>query len=157
MSEDLNTSDEILEKLKQESENNLAGWKRAMADYQNLKRETEMDRSRAVRLGAQTVISAILPAIDHFDEAVGHIAKDDLEKAWVKGIMLIKKEMEDVLKQFGIEEMKCVGEEFNPVRHEAVGEADAEGIEPGKIIKELQKGYTQNGEILRTAKVIISK
>lgn len=167
--------EEEQEKYKKEAEANLAGWKRAMADYQNLKKETEAERRRAAMLGAQTVISAILPALDHFDEASGHIGKDDLEKGWVKGIMLIKKELEDVLKQFGVEMMKCVGEKFNPERHEAVGEADlspdpssgtlvkdealakGEGMESGKIIKEIQKGYTQNGEIIRPAKVILNK
>lgn len=175
MSEDQNLDSELLEKIKQESEDNLAGWKRAMADYQNLKKETEVERGRAAKMGAAAVISAILPALDHFEEASGHIGKEDAEKGWVKGILLIKKELEDALKQFGIEEMKCIGEKFDPAKHEAVGEADAppdlssetlvkdealakgEGAEPGKVIKELQKGYLQNGEIIRPAKVILSK
>ena len=148
---------EELEKYKKETEENLAGWKRAMADYQNLKKETAIERGRAAMLGAQTVIFAILPALDHFDEAIGHIAESDLEKAWVKGIMLIKKEMEEVLKQFGVEAISCVGEKFNPTRHEAVGESETDGTEPETVTKELQKGYTQNGEIVRPAKVILSK
>lgn len=156
MNEDIKVIDEELEKYKKEAEENLAGWKRAMADYQNLKKETEAERGRAMRLGALTVISAILPVLDHFEKAAGHIPKEDTEHGWVKGIMLIKKEMEDALKQFGVEPMKTLGEKFDPTRHEAVGEEESEGGS-GIIIKELQNGYTQNGEILRTAKVIISK
>lgn len=155
MEEDNTQSD--LEQLEKQNEEYLQGWKRAMADYQNLKREMEMERGRAVRLGAQTVIFAILPALDHFEEAAAHIPKEDMERGWVRGIMLIKKEMEEALKQFGLEELECVGELFDPTKHEAVGEEEKGDLESGIVIKEVQKGYTQNGEILRVAKVIISK
>lgn len=155
MTEEREENQEI-QKLKEEAETNLAGWKRAMADYQNLKKETEVGRGKAALMGASAVISAILPALDHFEDAAGHIGKEDAEKGWVKGILLIKKELEEALRQFGVEAMNCLGEKFDPIRHEAVGEGDSEG-ESGTIIKELQKGYLQNGEVIRPAKVILSK
>lgn len=167
--------DEQVEKLKQEAEENLAGWKRAMADYQNFKKETERERAIAIKYGSQTAILSLLPCLDHFREAVAHIPKEDESKGWVVGILLIKKEMEDAFKQFGLEELECVGELFDPTKHEAVGEdlpsdlssetlvkdealaKEGNGIKSGIVIKEVQKGYKLNGEILRPSKVIISK
>lgn len=153
--EDQKVLDEQLEKVKKEAEENLAGWKRAMADYQNLKKETERERVGAIKLGAQSVIAAILPALDHFNDAVRHIPDNEMEKSWVAGILLIKKELEEVLKQMGIEKMETIGEHFDPNLHEAVGEDNGE--KPGTVLKEMQAGYKYQNEILRPAKVIISK
>ncbi len=146
-----------LEQLKKQNEEYLLGWKRAMADYQNLKKETEKERISSLKYGAQVVILSLLPAFDHFNDAAAHIPKEDENKAWVQGIFLIKKELDEALKQFGLEVMECVGEKFDPGRHEAVGEEESKEVEPGIIIKQIQNGYTQNGEIMRPAKVIISK
>lgn len=146
-----------VEKYKKEAEENLAGWKRAMADYQNLKKETEREKIIAIKYGSQTTILSLLPCLDHFREAVAHIPKEDESKGWVAGILLIKKEMEEAFKQFGLEELECVGELFDPTKHEAVGEEEKGGLESGIVIKEVQKGYKLNGEILRPSKVIISK
>lgn len=147
--------EEELEKYKKEAEENLAGWKRAMADYQNLKKETERERIGAIKLGAQSIVAATLPALDHFNDAIKHIPEDEMKKSWVSGILLIKKELEEVFKQMGIEKMETVGRAFDPSLHEAVGEDD--GGESGTVIREMQAGYKFQNEILRPAKVIIAK
>ncbi|MBI2099417.1 nucleotide exchange factor GrpE [Candidatus Uhrbacteria bacterium] len=150
-----NNSQPDLEQLKKQNEEYLLGWKRAMADYQNLKKQMERAAADSLKYGAQTVILSFLPSLDHFREAMAHIPKEDMEKGWVSGVLLIKKELEELLKQFGVEEMKCVGEQFDPNLHEAAGSED--GGESGTILKEIQAGYKYQNEILRSAKVIISK
>lgn len=160
-----NNTQSDLEQLKKQNEEYLQGWKRAMADYQNLKKETEREKTIAIKYGSQTAILSMLPCLDHFREAVAHISKEDESKGWVVGILLIKKEMEETFKQFGLEELECLGELFDPTKHEAVGEdlpseslaKEGDGIKSGIVIKEVQKGYKLNGEILRPSKVIISK
>jgi len=71
------------------------------------------------------------------------------------GIENIKKQFQDFLKANGVEEMKVVGEKFDPLMHEAVESVD--GGESGKIIEEARRGYLVNGEVLRPAKVKVYK
>ena len=76
---------------------------------------------------------------------------------WRKGFEQIIKQIDDFLKKEGIEEVKSVGEKFNPETMEAVEEVEIEGKEQGIVVEELQKGYMMNGRLLRPAKVKITK
>ena len=146
-----------IENLRQQSEEYLAGWKRAKADYLNLKKEMEAQNKEIREWLSKIFLLPILNIMDSFDRA------GTLDV----GIENIKKQFEDFLKVQGVEAMKVIGEKFDPSRHEAVaahevGEprpaaAGRESGESGTIAEESQKGYLMNGEILRPAKVKIYK
>ncbi|KKS97858.1 MAG: Protein GrpE, partial [Candidatus Giovannonibacteria bacterium GW2011_GWA1_43_15] len=77
-----------------------------------------------------------------------------------KGIFLIKMQLEDILKKYGLEPIKTIGENADLNLHEIIGEIEQsrkEGIKEGVIIEELQKGYFLNGRVIRPARVKISK
>ena len=95
---------------------------------------------------------------------------EDLKKDEnIKGLLQIKIQFQDFLKSLGIEEIKSVGEKFDPKLHEVVEEVPAsaeasarqgeEGgkIESGIIVEEVQKGYKINGGLLRPARIKIIK
>jgi molecular chaperone GrpE len=75
----------------------------------------------------------------------------------VKGLLQIKQQILDFLKKKGIEEIKSVGEKFNPAYHEVVGEVETDQFETGTIVEEVQKGYKIEGRVLRPAKVRVAK
>lgn len=147
----------------------LDGWKRAKADYLNLKKETDQRYQELIKFANAGLILELLPVLDNFKLAVLHIPESEKNADWVIGIMHIKKQFQDILKTLGIEEIKTVGEKFNPELHEAVGREEnlAEGGEgkdgeEGKeeqsgdiIVKELRAGYMLNGKIIQAAKVIV--
>ena len=62
----------------------------------------------------------------------------------------------EVLKKHGLVAVGAVGQEFDPNDHEAVGQEPAEGVEPGHIIRVMQKGYRLNDHLLRPARVIVA-
>ena len=74
-----------------------------------------------------------------------------------KGMLLIKKQIQDFLKNQGLEEIKSIAEKFDPNLHEVVEEIRMEDKEPGIIMEEIQKGYKINGRLLKPAKVKVSK
>jgi molecular chaperone GrpE len=54
--------------------------------------------------------------------------------------------------------MKTLGEDFNPDIHEAISEIPAKDpAMVGKVMDELEKGYTLNDKIIRFAKVVVGK
>jgi len=145
---------EECQKLKEEY---LAGWQRARADLLNYKKE-EMERIGDILKYANVdLILKILPILDNF-EIVGKKLSEDLKNDEnVKGVLQIKNQILDFMKSQGVEEVKAVGEKFDPNFHEVVEEVEEKGKETGIIIEEIQKGYKINGRLLRPAKVKIVK
>jgi len=132
---------------------------RAHADYQNLVRETNTRRAEWAQMSEIQVIEAFIPVYDNFKKAAAHTPEDASNgwKNWAMGITFIQKQFADVLRQFGVEEMKVVGEVFDPSRHESVGEEVSEEYADGMIIREVESGYVKAGKVMKPAKVVVSK
>ncbi len=131
-----------------------AKWMRALSDYQNLQKETALQRSEWVRMSELQVIEEFLPVYGNFKKA---FAMNTESGSWAKGIEYIMKQFGDVLKAHGVEEIKTTGEVLDTAKHEAVGEEESESIESGKIIREVETGYTMRGKVVRVAKVVVAK
>ena len=137
-----------LEESNKKSDEYLNNWKRAAADLANYKKE-EMERlSKLMQYGKEDMIEKVLPIFDSIYLLEKHAGQ-------VEGIDLIKKQITDFLKKEGVEEIKCVGEKFNPETMEIVEEMD--GGESGMVTEELQKGYMMGEKVLRPAKVKVNK
>ena len=145
------------EKLKKEY---LAGWQRARADLLNYKKEELKRAGELVRYANANLILKILLILDNFEAAEKEMNKgtETKKEDLIKGFLQIKKQLEDFLKEFGVERIESKGKKFDPNFHEAVGEIEGkEEKEPGIIIEEVQRGYKINGQVLRPAKVKIIK
>lgn len=138
--------------LEQESSHNLAGWQRAQADYQNLKREADKLRVESIHLANKNLIETLIPVFDNFALALKHLPTELVDNTWAQGIVFIHRQLQDILLTEGVEIIDPVGQEFNPHIHEAV---DSEG-EGTTIIEVLQVGYTLHGALIRSARVKVS-
>ena len=154
-----------IEKLKKQAQEYLDGWKRAKADYLNLKKEMESQNKEIKDWMAKIMLLPLLNIVDGFDKALAEIPENFPPKAdqpwagkndaWVAGIQSIKKQIDEYLTNQRVEHLSVNGEKFDPTKHEAF--ESIEGGESGTIAEELQKGYSINGEILRPAKVKVYK
>jgi molecular chaperone GrpE len=126
---------------------------RLQAEFENYKkraaRENEMLREKA----AADAMLKLLPVVDDFDMAIAHMDKS-AHKEFRHGIELIYVKLLDTLKREGVEEMKCLGQSFDPYKHDALR---ATVGEEGRIVEIIQKGYTLRGNVLRHAKVAVGK
>ncbi len=141
-----------IEEVKKQAEDYLNCWKRAAADYQNLKKETEKNQAAFAKFANLALIME--PILNNFKTAFNCIPEDQKESDWVKGVECIKKQFDDLMKNLGIEEIKTINEKFNPELHEAVGK-EAGDEEDDIIIKETRPGYTWHGKVIMPAKVIV--
>ncbi len=157
MAEEKEKKENLGEKLaecEKKKEEFLAGWQRARADFLNYKKE-EAKRLGSLAFFAQVeVILNILPILDNFEKAVQEKQKDS---ETIQGFLQIKKQIEQILKNFGVEEIKTIGEKFDPNFSEAKEEVDVKDKEQGIVIEEIQKGYTLQGKVIRPAKVKVAK
>lgn len=142
----------------------LAGWKRALADYENLRGDIDRTKSENRHHIRIDLALDLLPVIDNFEQAVNHVPNlsscDDVTKKsienWLQGVTFIKKQFEDVLANLGIEPID-VGGSFDHNLHEAIEEREEEGRESGAILDVRTTGWKMGDRVLRPAKVIIKK
>lgn len=142
----------------------LAGWKRAQADYANLKKDTEREKSEFAKYANERLLHELLPAVDQFETALAFtpdlstLPEDDQKrlKNWLIGIHAVRSLWEGAFKGIGLEKVPTTGT-FDPQLHEAVGNETSETAPKGEITKTMQDGWRLNGKLLRPAKVIISQ
>lgn len=158
------TSADPLATLQKQADEYKAGWQRALADYENVKRDLSAraeEARRAIRAG---LASDLLPVVDNFAQAVKFQpdlsgAPEDVRKKiepWLQGILYIEKQFEEALKQMGVERIATDGK-FDPKWHEAAGEKHEDGREPNTILEVLIPGWKIGELVLRPAKVIVQK
>lgn len=141
-------------------ENYLNNWKRALADYDNLKRETAKEKAEMVKFAQAMSAMNFIEVYDNYKKALEHKPNATDGKSveqWFAGVEHIKKQFVETLKQLGIEEIKTVGEKFDPAWHEAVGEEAVDGRDDGEILKEVEGGYKMGEKVIKAAKVIVNK
>jgi len=145
-----------IEEYKKQAEENLVGWQRAQADMANYKKDQEKCLGEFRKYANEDIIMSLLPTIDSFVLATNYLPEDLKDSDWVKGILCIKGQFDGFLKDAGVEEIKSIGEKFDPSLFESVGEEESDEDE-GTVIVELQKGYNMAGKVIRPAKVRIAK
>lgn len=146
-----------IEKLKKEKEEYLEGWQRARANFINYKKKERKRIEETVKYGNEEFLLKLLPIFDNLKRAEAYIPEEEREKDWVKGITHIKTQFKKLLKEEGIEEIKTIGEKFDPNVAEAVERVDSEEYETDIIVEEIQPGYKLKDKILRPAKVKVAK
>lgn len=133
----------------------LNNWKRSAADLINYKKD-EMERMGFLgKYAKEDIIYKVLPIIDSIMLAQAHMPQELKNSTWMQGFNQIQNQITDFLKKEGIEEIKVLGEMFDPTTMEIVEQVD--GGQSGTVAQELQKGYKINDKILRPAKVKVNK
>lgn len=149
---DIENLKEAIDKEKAESEKNLIGWKRTQADLENLKKRFEQEKTDIITYGNTSLLKKMLPIIDDMDRAFSSVPEDIAGNPWVKGIELVRQNIDNMLKSEHIQVIETVGKQFDPKFHDAFCQENGpEGI----IVTEIEKGYTYKGEVLRAAKVTV--
>ncbi len=140
-----------------QAEEYLALAKRARADYQNLKKETEQKLASLALYASKEILLELLPLVDHFKHAFKNLPAGLKGEEWVEGIRHIQSKLEQVLAYFGVKEMEVINEQFNPQFHEAVGEVASQDQEHGTIVEEIRTGFMWHDQVLQAARVKIAK
>ena len=155
---DMPVGDE-LSQCKAQAQEYLNGWQRAKADFVNYKNDEARRLEDTARFMTRSLMQDLLPLLDSFELALKHFGAEKTvgEGEQEKGILLIRSQMMDILKKRGLEAIAVtIGEPFNPEKHEALGEMEAD-VPSGSIAEEIQKGYMLQGRVLRPARVRVAK
>lgn len=133
-----------------------ADLQRLQAEFINYKNRAETERAKAVQTGKEQAIIALLPVIDNIERAIAHEPADIKNHQWVKGVTLLAKQLDGQLEALGLKKIGEVGENFDPVRHEAVVMEDGQG-ETEVVSGIIQNGYQLGTDIIRPAIVKVTR
>jgi molecular chaperone GrpE len=135
----------------------LDQWRRSTAQFANYKKRIEKEQAEFSRLANANLITKLLPVIDDFDRALETMGDEIRSDSWTNGLELIRRKLQQILTQEGVEEIPTEGERFDPMVHQAVTYEEADGHEEGEIIAEVQKGYRVGDRVLRASMVRVAR
>ncbi len=138
---------------------------RQAAEFRNYRRRTEAEKQQLIELGQSLVVQHVLDVLDDFGrsleaveqveerQADPQVAYDQLKQ----GLALVYRKFQEELQRLGVEAIEAVGTVFDERVHEAVMQQPApDGVEPGTVLAELQKGYRMGERVLRHSKVVVA-
>lgn len=130
---------------------------REHAEAENIRKRLEKEKADLLRYANEGFILDLLPILDNLEIAEKHIKEAKDFKAVQEGVDMIQKQIQEFLKDIGVERIKTMGGKFDPHIHEAFETVDTADKEEGLIVEELKPGYNFNGRLIRPASVKIVK
>ena len=138
---------------KQELEEMTDRYKRLMAEFDNFKKRSSKERESLYNSLMSDIITSILPVVDNLEKAAAAPTEDENYK---QGVEMVHKQLIDTLSGLGVEEIKTVGETFNPEYHEAVSSVEDETLGEKEIKEEFRKGYKIKEKVIRHSMVVVA-
>jgi molecular chaperone GrpE len=131
---------------------------RLYAEFDNFKRRNAKERIELIQTAGKEVIQSMLEVLDDCDRAEKQLHQSEDINQIKEGIQLVFNKLRNNLQIRGLKEMKSIGEVFNPDIHEAITEIPVQDPSAvGKVVDELEKGYSLNDKIIRFSKVVVGK
>ena len=152
--------DETAEKiaaLEQQAADNLDKYQRCLAEFDNFRKRTVKEKASMYDDGVRSTVEKLLMVIDNLERAVMvQEGKVDENDAFFKGVKMTLTQFQDVLKGIGVEEIKAVGEKFDPNLHAAVAHEDNEEYGENEVVLEMLKGYMYKEKVIRHSMVKVA-
>ena len=146
-----------IEDLQKEKDELFAKLQRVSADYANFQKRAPKQIADTISYEKEKIIKTLLPALDNFEHTLQNAVSAENVDVLVKGIEIVYDQMLDILKSHGVEQIKAVGETFDPALHEAMTQRAEPDQEENIVLEEFQKGYKLNSRVIRPSKVIVNK
>jgi len=126
---------------------------RTLAEFDNFRKRAEKEKQEARLWGKQDVLMPLLQLVDVFEQALAQTEKATDVKQIRQGLEFLHKNFASFLKTEGLEPLNVVGKPADPNHTEVLEQVEVEAAQVGKVLSEIQRGYTLNGRLLRPSRV----
>jgi len=126
---------------------------RTLADFENFRKRSEREKTEFYKYALAGLLRDLLPVLDNFDRALDHAGDGD---DFHRGVLLIYKQLYDILTKHGLKPIEQSGVAFDPKIHEAVVSEEDPSVPSHTVIAILQKGYFLHDRLLRPAMVKVA-
>ena len=127
---------------------------RQMAEFENFRRRTDIEKSQMFATGAKSIVEKILPVVDNFERGLATV--EEGADPFADGMLMIYRQLLTTLDEVGVKPIEAVGQEFNPDFHNAVMHVEDEEVGENIVVEEFQKGYMYNDTVVRHSMVKVA-
>lgn len=132
-------------------------FQRTLAEFDNFRKRTMKEKASMYDDGARDTIEKLLPLFDNLERAISSVeGKVDDEDPLLKGVKMTDKQLKEILASMGVEEIKALGEKFDPNLHAAVAHVDDENYGENEVIIDMLKGYKYKDKVIRHSMVKVA-
>jgi molecular chaperone GrpE len=130
---------------------------RQTAEFDNYRKRIERERQATSEAAAADLVKDLLPLVDDLERALKAQAGAEGAETYRRGVELINKRLDDILRRRGVRPIEALGADFDPNFHEAVAHEPAEGRREGEVIEDFRRGYMLGDRLLRPSMVKVAK
>lgn len=130
---------------------------RKTAEFDNYRKRIERERQSFAEATTAGLVEELLPLLDDFERALAADPGTERVDPYRKGIELIYRQLEELLRKRGVRPIEALGQEFDPHVHQAVSYEPAEGRPDGEVIEDFRRGYMLGDRLLRPSMVKVAK
>lgn len=130
---------------------------RTQADLDNYRKRAVREKEEAIRYANSSLLEKLLPVLDNFELGLEAAKSAADPSSIVQGMAMVQKQLQDFLRDHGIEAVPAEGEIFDPARHEAVAQEHSAEVPEGHVVRQMRKGYKLKDRLLRASTVTVSK
>jgi molecular chaperone GrpE len=157
LQEKLQALQKDFETLQKEKTEIFEKYQRVSADYINYQKRVPKQIADIVGYEKEKIIKTLLPALDNFGHTLQKAHSAETVEDVLKGVRIIYEQICDILKAHEVEQIKSVGEKFDPALHQAMVQKSDPQKEEDVVLEEFQAGYKLSGRVIRPSRVVVNK
>src|SRR5919106_1939955 len=128
---------------------------RSQADFENYKKRAAREKEDAVKYANSALLQRLVSILDNFELGLAAAKAEGEQSPVYSGMVLVQKQLNDLLKENGLQALEADGKKFDPNLHEAIAHEPSESPE-GTVIRQARRGYRFKDRLLRPARVVVS-
>lgn len=153
---EISVEESKLSELEDKNKELLDRYQRSLAEFDNFRKRTMKEKASMYDDGVRDTVEKLLPVVDNLERAILTKKNENEEDPFQTGINMILKQLKETMSALGVEEIKAVGEKFDPNRHAAVAHEDNEEFGENEIMIEMLKGYMYKDKVIRHSMVKVA-
>jgi len=146
-----NESEVLLQDLAKQKDLHL----RLAADFENFKRRSRQEADTRAAAQKESFIAELLPVVDNLERALASGASRDSAQ-FHQGVEMTLKQLQQLLRQHGVESDEIIGKPFDPHQQEALSQGHDPAQPDHTVLTVLQRGYRRGDRVVRPAKVVVN-
>jgi len=129
---------------------------RSQADFENYKRRSAREKEDAIKYANSSLLERLAGINDNFELGLDAAKEQGAESPIYSGMVLVQKQLNDLLAENGLQPIEAEGKTFDPNLHEAIAREQSNQFPEGIVLRQIRRGYKIKDRLLRPAKVVVS-
>lgn len=142
-----------VERLQAERDQLFDRLARLQADFDNHRKREARERTDYRDYALVNTVEQFLPVLDNFQLA---LRSQGTAEQLRSGVDLIVRQMEEILRNLGVQPVPTTEARFDPRLHEAIEMVERDDVPDQQVIQEVRRGYTLRDRLLRPALVRVA-